>query len=126
MRGDQLSPRHRSLEGHRPLDLSLHFEGLAHPTRLRIVERLGAVPEMRVTELAEFCKVSQPRMSWHLRMLRRAQLIRTRREGREVLCRLDREAIADHLRSFVRLIGQTVATDAVDRLTNQQLSEVAR
>ena len=86
-------------------DLSVHFEGLANPTRLMIVERLAATPEMRVSELADYCQVSQPRMSWHLRILRKAQIIRTRREGREVFCRLDREAIADHLRNFARLVS---------------------
>jgi DNA-binding transcriptional ArsR family regulator len=87
-----------------PTELSVHFEGLAHPTRLTIVERLAGAAEVRVSELAEFCKVSQPRMSWHLRILRRSQVIRTRREGREVFCRLDREAIAGHMRSFMRLM----------------------
>ena len=83
-------------------DLSVHFEGLANPTRLLIVERLAATSEMRVSELADFCQVSQPRMSWHLRILRKAEVIRTRREGREVFCRLDRDAIANHFKSFAR------------------------
>ena len=56
-----------------PTTLSIHFEGLANPTRLKIVERLAAAAEVRVSELAEFCKVSQPRMSWHLRILKRAR-----------------------------------------------------
>ncbi len=86
-------------------DLSVHFEGLANPTRLLIVERLAAASEMRVSELADFCQVSQPRMSWHLRILRKAEVIRTRRDGREVFCRLDREAIATHFKSFARLIS---------------------
>lgn len=86
-------------------DLSVHFEGLANPTRLMIVELLAGTSELRVTELAASCQVSQPRMSWHLRILRKAQIIRTRREGREVFCRLDREAIAEHLREFARLIS---------------------
>ena len=86
-------------------DLSVAFEGLANPTRLLIIERLAAVAEMRVSELAEICLVSQPRMSWHLRILRRAAIIRTRRDGREVFCRLDRDAIAQHLRSFVQLVS---------------------
>jgi DNA-binding transcriptional ArsR family regulator len=86
-------------------DLSVHFEGLANPTRLAIVEVLARSGEVRVSELAELCKVSQPRMSWHLRILRHAQVISTRRDGREVLCRLDREAIGHHLESFVRMLG---------------------
>ena len=86
-------------------DLSVAFEGLANPTRLRIVESLAGTVEMRVSELAELCMVSQPRMSWHLRILRKAEVIRTRRDGREVFCRLDREAIANHFKSFARLIS---------------------
>ena len=105
-------------------DLSVHFEGLANPTRLMIVERLAAAQEMRVSELADFCQVSQPRMSWHLRILRKAQIIRTRREGREVFCRLDREAIAEQLRSFARLVsfgalsfGEAPSTNAANEGT---------
>src|SRR5947209_17464565 len=86
-------------------DLSVHFEGLANPTRLLIVERLAAASEMRVSELADYCQVSPPRITWHLRILRKAQVIRTRREGREVFCRLDREAIAIHFRNFARLVS---------------------
>jgi DNA-binding transcriptional ArsR family regulator len=59
--------------------------------------------------------VSQPRMSWHLRILRKAEIIRTRRDGREVFCRLDRDAIAQHLRAFVRLVSARAdaSTDAL-------------
>ena len=86
-------------------DLSVAFEGLANPTRLLIVESLASSVEMRVSELAELCMVSQPRMSWHLRILRKAEIVRTRRDGREVFCRLDRDAIAQHLRAFARLVS---------------------
>ncbi len=86
-------------------DLSVYFEGLANPTRLAIVEVLARSGEVRVSELAEICKVSQPRMSWHLRILRHAQVVSTRREGREVFCRLDREAISRHLESFVQILA---------------------
>jgi len=48
---------------------------------------------------------SQPRVSWHLRILRHAQVIRTRRDGREVFCRLDRESISRHLQSFVQILS---------------------
>lgn len=86
-------------------DLSVHFEGLANPTRLAIIEWLASVSEMRVTELADLCKVSQPRMSWHLRILRSAQLVLTRRDGREVFCRLDRDSIVRNLRAYVSLLS---------------------
>jgi ArsR family transcriptional regulator len=103
-------------------DLSVHFEGLANPTRLLIVERLASADEMRVSELADFCRVSQPRMSWHLRILRKAQVVRTRRAGREVFCRLDRDAIAAHFKRFARLISFGGLT-AIDATASQQPSE---
>ena len=104
-------------------DLSVAFEGLANPTRLRIVESLAGTVEMRVSELAELCMVSQPRMSWHLRILRKAEIIRTRRDGREVFCRLDRDAIAAHLRAFVHLIS--ARTDAGSDALAQSLQPVS-
>jgi len=112
-RGTQLLPDAGIGTPTTTMDLSLHFEGLANPTRLKIVERLAGAVEIRVSELAEFCKVSQPRMSWHLRILRRAGVIRTRRDGREVFCRLDRDGIAAHLRSFARLVANS-AGEPVD------------
>jgi DNA-binding transcriptional ArsR family regulator len=51
-------------------------------------------------------------MSWHLRTLRHAQVISARREGREVLCRLDREAIRRNLESFVQILGAGDSSDA--------------
>jgi ArsR family transcriptional regulator len=104
-------------------DLSVAFEGLANPTRLLIVESLASIVEMRVSELAELCMVSQPRMSWHLRILRKAGIIRTRRDGREVYCRLDREAIAQHLRAFVRLIS--ARSEASNEALAQSLQPVS-
>ena len=86
-------------------DLSVHFEGLANPTRLAVVELLAQTQEVRVTELATLCRVSQPRMSWHLRILKKARVIRMRREGREVFCSLDRESIAAQQQRFSEVIA---------------------
>jgi len=86
-------------------DLAGYFEGLGNPTRLRIVERLAQVKEARVSDVALLLGISQPRMSWHLRLLRRARIVTTKREGREVLCRLDRESIAARLANFSQLLG---------------------
>src|SRR4030088_107608 len=111
-----------------PTELSVHFEGLAHPTRLTIVERLAGAAEVRGSELAALCKGSQPRMSWHLRILRRSQVIRTRREGREVFCRLDREAIAAHMRSFMRLmiVKGVEGGESLEPVQTQLSSELAQ
>jgi DNA-binding transcriptional ArsR family regulator len=77
-------------------ELPDHFLALANPTRLRILERLAASRELSVNDLAAQLHMSQPRISWHLRMLRVGGVIQTRREGRQVYCSLD----VDNIRRF--------------------------
>jgi DNA-binding transcriptional ArsR family regulator len=86
-------------------ELPDHFLAFANPTRLRILQRLGEVGEESVNDLAEHLRMSQPRISWHLRMLRVGGVIRTRREGRQVYCSLDVENIARERRQLEELLG---------------------
>ena len=86
-------------------ELPDHFLAFANPTRLRILQRLGEVGEENVNDLALHLHMSQPRISWHLRMLRVGGVIRTRREGRQVYCSLDVENIASERRQLEELLG---------------------
>ena len=86
-------------------ELPDHFLAFANPTRLRILEHLGKVGEVSVNELAVHLRMSQPRISWHLRMLRVGGVIRTRREGRQMYCSLDVENIARERRQLEELLG---------------------
>jgi ArsR family transcriptional regulator, arsenate/arsenite/antimonite-responsive transcriptional repressor len=86
-------------------ELPDHFLAFANPTRLRILQRLGEVGEESVNDLALHLRMSQPRISWHLRMLRVGGVIRTRRNGRQVYCSLDVENIARERRQLEELLG---------------------
>jgi ArsR family transcriptional regulator, arsenate/arsenite/antimonite-responsive transcriptional repressor len=86
-------------------ELPDHFLAFANPTRLRILQRLGEVGEENVNDLAAHLRMSQPRISWHLRMLRVGGVIRTRRDGRQVYCSLDVENIARERRELEDLLG---------------------
>ncbi len=86
-------------------ELPDHFLAFANPTRLRLLERLGKVGEENVDGLAEYLHMSQPRISWHLRMLRLGGVIRTRREGRQVYCSLDVENIARFRARLDEMLG---------------------
>ena len=86
-------------------ELPDHFLAFANPTRLRILQRLGEVGEENVNDLALHLRMSQPRTSWHLRMLRVGGVIRTRRDGRQVYCSLDVENIARERRQLEELLG---------------------
>ncbi len=58
-----------------------------------------------VNELAEALDKSQPLMSWHLRRLKAAGIVKIRRSGREVYCSLDREALQQQQEKFQEFIG---------------------
>ncbi len=77
-------------------ELRSFYRALADTTRLRLMHRLAA-GTATVTELTEHVDLSQPLVSWHLRTLRAAGLIETRRSGREVICSLSREGVRGYL-----------------------------
>jgi ArsR family transcriptional regulator, arsenate/arsenite/antimonite-responsive transcriptional repressor len=88
-------------------ELPDHFLAFANPTRLRILERLAENGEVSVNDLAAHLHMSQPRISWHLRMLRLGGVIRTRREGRQVYCSLDVENIRRVRQRLEEMLGMT-------------------
>ena len=86
-------------------ELPDHFLGFANPTRLRILQRLGEVGEVNVSDMAAYLHMSQPRISWHVRMLRLGGVIRVRRDGRQVWCSLD----VENIRRFRERLDQMLA-----------------
>jgi DNA-binding transcriptional ArsR family regulator len=86
--------------------LPVHFRALASPTRLTILERLAERGELSVKELAASLRMSQPRVSWHLALLRRGGAVRTRKEGRQVHCSLDLEGIRRHQNALWELLNE--------------------
>jgi DNA-binding transcriptional ArsR family regulator len=58
------------------------YSAIADPTRRALLLRLARDGEKNVTELLEPFSISQPAVSKHLRILREARLVRSRKEGR--------------------------------------------
>ena len=82
-----------------------YFKALSGITRLQIVKQLAST-ELSVSELAVALKLSQPLVSWHLSGLKKAGLVKVRRDGRQVLCSLDRERLRQYQRSIAQLLGE--------------------
>lgn len=61
--------------------LVLGFRALSEPLRVQIVELLRE-QELCVCELCDRLETSQSKLSFHLKTLKEAQLVRTRQEGR--------------------------------------------
>ena len=72
-------------------ELKAYHRALGDVTRLRAVQILATEGALNVSELVRRLKISQPLMSWHLRRLTRAGIVRTERVGLEVRCSFDRE-----------------------------------
>jgi DNA-binding transcriptional ArsR family regulator len=79
------------------------FHALADPTRRSIFEQLTRQGEQTVHALTRKAGVSQPAVSKHLTVLKRAKLVRHRRDGRETHYRAHPDALApieDWLRHY--------------------------
>ena len=91
-------------------ELRSYYRALGDVNRLRIVQILATEGEQPVSELARRLRISQPLMSWHLRRLRRAGIIRMERLGRQVRCSFDREKFAElNSRGFRMLMNRAEA-----------------
>jgi len=67
----------------RPEPHDIVFRALADPTRRALFERLCREGERTVAALTAQSGVSQPAVSKHLGVLKRARLVRDRHQGRE-------------------------------------------
>ena len=75
-------------------ELKSFHRALGDETRIRVVQLLANEGEQPVSSLVRRLHISQPLMSWHLRRLTRAGIVRATRVGREVRCSFDRERFA--------------------------------
>src|SRR5215467_3723691 len=89
-------------------ELKIMTRALADIARLTIVYHLAHEGEITVTALTDLLGISQPLVSWHLRKLRRAGLIHTRRVGRQVYCTLDNTRFQYCLQRLAGLVDPTV------------------
>ena len=76
------------------------FQGLAHPTRIAIVEALGE-RELPAGKLIEKLKLEQANASQHLSVLRARQVVVSRKEGNQVYYSL-RDPVLKQVLSLLR------------------------
>jgi DNA-binding transcriptional ArsR family regulator len=94
------------------------FRAIASPARRAILDRLGR-SDLSVTHLAHDLDLSVPALSQHLRILRKAALVRERRVGRRRIYRVNAEPLRE-LSNWLR------SYDAAWRARARSLGEEAR
>jgi DNA-binding transcriptional ArsR family regulator len=85
------------------------YRALGDATRLRIVALLAEGGPLPVHEVSARVGLSQPLISWHLRIMRLAGLVETERHGRTSLCRLRRAAFEELREAEAQLLAGTAS-----------------
>ncbi|MBD1372294.1 helix-turn-helix transcriptional regulator [Hazenella sp. IB182357] len=80
------------------------FTALGDPIRLQIVYILGDRGKLNVSEIAKEFEISRPSISHHLKILRDAQILESKKMGQEVFYWLARDIVASNL----QLLADTI------------------
>ena len=99
-----------------PANANYVFRALSDPTRRGIFEELTRAGEQTVHALTRHAGVSQPAVSKHLTVLKRAKLVRHRRQVRETHYRARPDALAPMV-DWLNLYG-AFWRDRFDQLEN--------
>ena len=86
---------------------SQRAHALADPTRLQLAAALGEVDELCVCDLAWIAERSQNLVSHHLKIMRRAELASSRRDGKMVMY-----SLTDQGRSLLQVVVSQTKVEA--------------
>jgi DNA-binding transcriptional ArsR family regulator len=67
------------------------YKAFANEQRLKLLQCL--MKPKNVTELLEHCSLTQSALSQHLKVLREAKVVKTEREGKEVIYSVDNKKV---------------------------------
>ena len=95
--------------------IARRFQALSDPTRLRILELLAG-GERCVCELTVATGAAQSRLSFHLKALRQAGLLKARRSGRWMYYSVDPEGVAGGASYLESLSQRTVKQAPMDHV----------
>ena len=81
------------------MDFSLLFKALGENTRIRIIKLLSYKP-MYVCELEAILRMSQPRISQHLKILKQTGLVNDEKDGQRTIYALNQALLLSALSDF--------------------------
>jgi ArsR family transcriptional regulator len=99
------------------------FKALAHPARIRVLELLSE-REHSVSEMLPHVGIEPAHLSQQLSVLRRLNLVVTRKEGSTVYYSLVSPQVAELLRVARRILTEVLAVQ-VELLDNLRATDVA-
>ena len=81
-------------------ELSVKFKALAHPARVKLLQDL-LKKECCVSEIQECLSISQPNVSQHLRILKKAGVVAGRRDKNRICYSIEDEKIKRAFKIFL-------------------------
>ena len=105
----------------KPFDLARLFAALADRTRLRLLNLMNG-REVCVCYFVEILKQSQPKVSRHLAYLRRAGIVRARREGKWMHYSIERPSDA----GAAAILDTTLHSFGADREMRSDLAQLGK
>jgi DNA-binding transcriptional ArsR family regulator len=84
------------------------FVALGDEHRQRILLTFGRAEELTAGEIAAVSTLSRPAVSHHLKILREAGVLQSRKEGREIWYRVDKDLLTGSLGAVLNYIAQEV------------------
>ncbi len=79
------------------------FKALSDPTRLRILQAISRMSELCECSIVPASGLSQPTISYHLKTLREAGLIRSERRGQWVYHTINQKAVLGAVRDLTEM-----------------------
>lgn len=81
------------------------FKAMGDPTRLRLIRLLASNMEDRlcVVDLAQKLHISQPAASQHLKVLKNAEILFSKREGNRVFYYIDGESLKTQFEGILKI-----------------------
>ncbi len=98
-----------------PDSVSRLLVALGDPQRQRVLRTFleAGTWELAATDIAERCApLSRPAVSHHLGLMRRVGMLSSRREGKRIYYRIDRQQVEDALRSCLAFLDVCCAPAA--------------
>jgi len=80
------------------------LRALSDETRQRIIRQCFSGKEVCVNDIAKQFTLSRPTISHHLNLMKRAKLLRSRKEGKEVYYSVNKDYIVSVLESFLNTL----------------------
>lgn len=103
--------------------LTKTLQALGDPTRREIMRMLNK-GDLSAGEIASQFNISLPSVSYHLNVLKNAEIVRTRRQAQSIIYSMNATVVQEFLQQLMNVFQvQTKTTDSLDSLDNLDKTE---